>query len=106
MEAATACGLTTTEAPFIEDARSQGRLFIHQPYELYSDENHEAWRKLYARLIPRWERYANRQFQDGLGCLGLPEDRIPRLEDVNRALSPLTGFRAKAVAGYVPAFLF
>jgi phenylalanine-4-hydroxylase len=25
---------------------------------------------------------------------------------VNRALSPLTGFRARAVAGYVPAFLF
>jgi phenylalanine-4-hydroxylase len=36
----------------------------------------------------------------------LPTDRIPRLDEVNRFLSPLTGFRARAVAGYVPAFLF
>ncbi len=32
--------------------------------------------------------------------------RVPRLEDVNRFLSPLTGFQAKPVSGYVPAFLF
>jgi phenylalanine-4-hydroxylase len=38
--------------------------------------------------------------------LCLPHDRIPRLEDVNRFLSPLTGFKARAVAGYVPAFVF
>jgi len=35
-------GLTTTQAPFIEQARSQGELFIHQPYDLYSPENHES----------------------------------------------------------------
>ena len=32
--------------------------------------------------------------------------RVPRLEEVNRFLCPLTGFRAKAVSGYIPAFLF
>ena len=31
---------------------------------------------------------------------------MPRLEDVNRFLSPLTGFKAKPVSGYVPSFLF
>jgi phenylalanine-4-hydroxylase len=31
---------------------------------------------------------------------------VPRLEDVNRFLCPLTGFQAKPVSGYVPAFLF
>ena len=38
-------GLTTTKAPFIEQAQQEGRLYIHQPYELYSDANHEAWRE-------------------------------------------------------------
>ena len=38
-------GLTTSEATFIEEARTRGELYIHQPYELYSEENHEAWRK-------------------------------------------------------------
>jgi phenylalanine-4-hydroxylase len=31
---------------------------------------------------------------------------VPRLDDVNKFLSPLTGFQAKPVSGYVPAFLF
>lgn len=99
-------GLTTTEAPFIEEAQHAGRLFIHQPYELYSEGNHEAWRKLYSRMLPRWQRYANPAFQKGIGSLCLDPERVPRLEDVNRFLCPLTGFQAKPVSGYVPAFLF
>jgi phenylalanine-4-hydroxylase len=81
-------------------------LYISQPWELYSEENHEAWRKLYARMLRRWEHYANSRYLEGLDALCLPPDRIPRLADVNRFLNPLTGFRARAVAGYVPAFLF
>ena len=45
-------GLTTTRAPFIEDAREHGTLYISQPYELYSEENHEAWRRLYCAHAP------------------------------------------------------
>src|SRR5579875_2814832 len=99
-------GLTTTKAPFIEEARGTGQLFITQPYALYCEENHEAWRQLYRRMIPLWQRYANPHFLKGLQCLCLPPDRVPKLEEVNRFLEPLTGFRAKAVSGYVPAFLF
>ena len=106
MEATILAGLTTTEAPFIEEARAHGRLFIQQPYELYSDENHEAWAKLYNRMGPRWERYANRRFLEGIASLRLDPLHVPRLTDVNRFLCPLTGFEAKAVAGYVPAFRF
>jgi len=101
-----AAGLTTTEAPFIEQARHDGRLFIEQPYELYSEENHEAWRRLYARMGERWQRYANPWFLKGVQSLCLDPQRIPRLEDVNRFLSPLTGFQAKPVSGYVPSFVF
>jgi phenylalanine-4-hydroxylase len=99
-------GLTTGNAPFIEDARSKGELYIRQPYDLYSEENHEAWRRLYARLHPRWQRYANEHFLQGIDSLCLDPKRIPHLDDVNRFLRPLTGFRAKAVSGYIPAFLF
>jgi len=99
-------GLTTTEASFIEEARSHGQLFIEQPYDLYSKENHQAWASLYRRITPRWERYANARFLEGIRALRLDPLRVPRLEDVNRFLCPLTGFEARAVAGYVPAFLF
>ena len=64
-------GLTTAEAPFIEEARSQGDLYIQQPYELYSEENHEAWRRLYTRMLPRWKCYANEHFLQGIDSLCL-----------------------------------
>jgi len=99
-------GLTTNQARYIEEARTAGQLYIDQPYQLYSDENHLAWRKLYARMLPRWERYANRHFLKGIDSLCLNPERVPHLSAVNRFLSPLTGFQAKAVSGYVPAFLF
>ena len=100
------CGLTTTEAPYIEQAQSEGKLYIEQPYELYSAANHQAWKDLFARMLPRWEQYANEHFQKGIDALCLDPNAVPHLDDVNKFLAPLTGFRAKAVSGYVPAFNF
>jgi phenylalanine-4-hydroxylase len=100
------CGLTTSRASFIEQEREEGHVFIEQPYELYSEANHEVWRKLFARLRPRWDRYANDRFLAGIHSLCLDPTHIPRLKDVNKFLGPLTGFEAKAVSGYIPAFLF
>jgi len=107
MATATApAGLTTTKAPFIEQAQAKGELYITQPYELYNEDNHEAWRRLYDRMVPRWEKYANPHFLKGLENLSLDATKVPRLADVNKFMAPLTGFRAKAVSGYVPAYLF
>ena len=99
-------GLTTTKARFIEQARSDGRLYIDQPYELYSEENQQAWQTLYRRIRPRWEQYATRMFLEGVDNVALNPDRVPRLEDINKFLKPLSGFTAKSVSGYIPAFLF
>lgn len=99
-------GLTTTEAPYIEEAKEQGLRYIDQPYELYSEENHETWRRLYARMQDPWMKYGNPHFQKGIDNLCLSPDRVPRLSDVNQFLAPLTGFKAKAVSGYIPAFIF
>ena len=99
-------GLTTTESPFIEEAQASGQLYIQQPFELYSEENHLSWARLFERMQPRWELYANAWFLKGIESLCLDPNQVPRLEDVNHFLDPLTGFRAKAVSGYVPAFLF
>jgi phenylalanine-4-hydroxylase len=99
-------GLTTTRSPFIEQAKSEGRLYIEQPYDLYSSANHDAWRRLYARMADRWQKYANHRFLQGIENLCLDPTRVPRLEDVNKFMAPLTGFRAKAVSGYVPAYMF
>lgn len=103
---ATAPGLTTSRSPFIEAAREHGQLYIEQPYDLYSAENHEAWRQLFSRMTEKWERYANPRFLQGVQTLCLDPTAVPRLEDVNKFMAPRTGFKAKAVSGYVPAYLF
>ena len=36
----------------------------------------------------------------------LSPDAVPKLSEVNKQLTALTGFRAKAVSGYVPAYKF
>src|SRR6266851_8491906 len=77
-----------------------------QPYSRYTQEDHEAWRILYARMWPKWERYANEYFLKGVRSLCFDPDQIPRLDDVNNFLTKLTGFRTKAVGGYIPAFRF
>jgi phenylalanine-4-hydroxylase len=99
-------GLTTGSAPFIEQARTRGELYITQPYELYTASNHQAWHALCERMRPRWERYANSHFLAGIETLHLPQERVPRIEDINPILRPMTGFQARPVSGYVPSFLF
>lgn len=104
--AGIAPGLTTTRAPFIEQAQASGELYITQPYDLYSAENHATWGRLLERIRPRWDRYANPRFLEGIETLRLDPRKVPRCEDINRFLEPRTGFRAKPVSGYVPAYLF
>lgn len=99
-------GLTTTKSPFIEEAQSKGDLYILQPYELYSEENQDTWRRMYARIRPRWEKYAHPKFMQGVSDLALDPHNIPHLSDINKFLEPLSGFSTKAVSGYVPAYLF
>ena len=38
--------------------------------------------------------------------LALDPHNVPKLPDINKYLSPLCGFAAKAVSGYVPAYVF
>jgi phenylalanine-4-hydroxylase len=103
---AAAGGLTTTRSPFIEEARAHGDIYIHQPYQLYSAENHDTWRRLCARMRGRWQTYANHRFLAGLASLFLDQERVPRIDDVNRFMQGLTGFRARPVSGYVPSYVF
>jgi phenylalanine-4-hydroxylase len=99
-------GLTTNRAPFIEEARARGDIYIRQPYELYSEENHATWRQLFSRMRDRWRRYANQKYLRGLDTLFMDQDHVPRFEDVNRFMQNLTGFRARPVSGYVPSYIF
>ena len=98
--------LTSDRSPFIAEAQRTGTVYVCQPYELYSESNHASWKMLYGNMREYWRRYAAPAYLEGIERLNLDPDRVPRLEDVNRFLQPLTGFRAVGVGGYLPAFYF
>src|SRR5688572_21751145 len=74
-----------------------------QRWDAYTDENHLAWATLYRRRMATLRETGSRRFLDGMAAIGLADDRVPQLEDVNRRLAPRTGWQAVAVDGFVPA---
>ncbi len=100
-------GLTTTKAPLIERVREAGELFTQESYyDLYNEDNQEAWKKIYCKLSPLWEKYASSKFLKGVKLLNLTSDKIPNLSDVNKSLESSTGFKLKAVSGYLLPGIF
>jgi phenylalanine-4-hydroxylase len=78
-------------------------MFITQDYTRYTQEEHEVWATLCARRMATLPETGCRAFLRGLELLNLDMERLPRLTDINARLQPLTGFRAVAVSGYLPA---
>jgi len=72
------------------------------PRVAYSDEENAIWRRVSAELHDKHERYAVREFLEAKARLGLPEDRVPQLDEVTARLEPLTGFRYDPAPGLVP----
>jgi phenylalanine-4-hydroxylase len=80
--------------------------YIDQDYSAYSDTDHEVWKTLFERRIGELEQQASRAYLDGLTAIELHAQRVPSLADINRRLSPITGWQSKAVPGYIPADVF
>ncbi|SEM84223.1 Phenylalanine 4-hydroxylase [Nonomuraea pusilla] len=72
------------------------------PAAEYTAQEHEIWAVVSRELAVKHDRYATAEYLEGAARLGLPRDRIPQLEEVSRALEPLTGFRYVPAAGLVP----
>lgn len=78
---------------------------VDQPYETYTEEEHERWRFLYARQSKLLQNYAAQEFIDGLAKLNAGA-QIPRLADANVVLQNATGWILVAVPGLIPDGVF
>ncbi|MBC7791211.1 MAG: phenylalanine 4-monooxygenase [Anaerolineae bacterium] len=76
--------------------------FIDQDWDSYTEEDHAVWGLLYARRMSDLERNGSRLFLEGASALGLRQDRVPDLSDVNRLLAGRTGWCAVPVSGFLP----
>ena len=81
-------------------------IFTTQDWSAYSAEDHEVWGILYRKRMRELRGTGSRIFLEGASAIGLREDRVPELDEVNERLERLTGWNAVPVTGFIPARQF
>jgi phenylalanine-4-hydroxylase len=71
------------------------------PQIAYSEVEDEIWRTVSRELHDKHQRSACREYLEAKAALGLPEDRVPQLDEVTERLQPLTGFAYHPAPGLV-----
>ena len=79
---------------------------IQQDWAAYTPEQHAVWAELVHRRMPQLREHACREYLDGFHQIGLREDTIPNLAEVNKRLGPRTGWNATPVSGFLPPDAF
>lgn len=72
------------------------------PRIAYTPEEDAIWATVSRELHDKHERLACAEVLAAKAALGLPEDRVPQLDEVTAGLEPLTGWRYVPAAGLVP----
>ena len=76
-----------------------------QDERAYRPEDQATWRTLLSRLTRQLAPIAHPGYLPGLAATGIGVDRIPRLDDMNRALAAV-GWSAVGVEGFIPPAVF
>lgn len=79
---------------------------IQQNWEAYTPEQHSVWAELVRRRMPQLAEHACAEYLEGFRIIGLREDTIPNLAEVNRRLAPRTRWNATPVSGFLPPDAF
>lgn len=79
---------------------------IEQDWAAYTPEQHSVWAELVRRRMPQLADHACSEYLDGFQQIGLREDTIPNLAEVNRRLGPRTRWNATPVSGFLPPDAF
>lgn len=91
------------EKPDLEVA---SQYLIEQDWPAYPAEKHAVWAELVRRRMPELRKHACREYLDGFEFIGMREDTIPNLAEVNRKLEARTGWNATPVSGFLPPDAF
>ncbi len=106
VEYARAQAAADKSANLPENLINPDTFYVTQRWDRYSDEDHNVWATLVSRRMESLEQQASDVFLTGVRLLGFDQERVPRLDDVNAKLRPLTGWQSRAVPGYLPAKSF
>ncbi|NLC62256.1 MAG: phenylalanine 4-monooxygenase [Gammaproteobacteria bacterium] len=79
---------------------------VEQPWDDYSDDDHQTWATLYARQREILPGRACREFLEAQDAMGMTADRIPKFSDLNVELRRATGWELIGVEGLLPELDF
>ena len=79
---------------------------VEQPWDDYSDVDHEVWRTLYQRQRALLVGRASDEFLAAQDAMGMTPDRIPRFTEINAVLKDATGWEIIGVEGLLPELDF
>jgi len=79
---------------------------IEQPWSSYSATDHDVWAQLFRRQRELLIGRADGEFLCTQDAMGMGEDRIPKFDDLNRALRARTGWELIGVEGLLPELVF
>jgi phenylalanine-4-hydroxylase len=81
------------------------KFIVQQPYEAYTAQNQAVWRYVMRLNNCVLKQIAHKSYSKGLKKTGITEDRIPKMEGMNRILKDI-GWAAVAVDGFIPPNAF
>src|ERR1700756_1355516 len=79
---------------------------IQQDWAAYTPAQRAVWADLVRRRMPQLREHACQEYLDGFEQIGLREDTIPNLAEVNKRLRPRTGWSSTPVSGFLPPDAF
>ena len=79
---------------------------VEQPWEQYSDTDHQVWSTLFRRQRDILVGRACDEFLATQDQMGIGEDAIPKFSDLNNQLYAKTGWKLVAVEGLLPELDF
>lgn len=97
--------VTGSRPPRGDYARARADYTVDQAYDRYGADDHDTYRRLYARQLSQLRGLACREFVSSVELLGVP-DRIPRFADVSDRLRKATGWDIVGVPGLIPEEAF
>lgn len=81
------------------------RYCVTQDYDRYTAQDHAAWRFIMRENVRFFKTHAVPVYWEGITATGMSLERIPRIEEMNEALSRF-GWGAVAICGFIPPAAF
>ena len=76
------------------------------PFKKFTAADDQVWNDLFHRQVPLRDQQLHSIFSEGVHLLEIPQNRVPHIDEINKRLTALTGFKGVPVEGLEDAQSF